>query len=194
MKHDKYREVFKKLGGTTLPLQAGNFTDEDDVLFRFNGHTFRREGVKKLKNGRMRVTCAIGGCCSKSLLLHTKITMKKKDLDDLCATKVKFNFGIEPVMNTILDVSTTHITKSDDRKIMAGGTVVVEHKTDNGYFVWMPLWFRFKDLPNHFSDLKRDGYSASFIKIIGIAFFYKCNYVHFDSDGTVYEGLKKYDW
>ena len=163
-----------------------------EILFEFHGHKFRREGVKKLKDGRMRVTCATGGCCSKPL--HTKITMQKKDFDDLCATKVKSNFGIEPVMNTILDMSTTHITKSDDRKIMAGGTVVVEHKTDNGYFVWMPLGIRFKDLPTHFSDLKRDGYSASFIKIIRIAYFYKCNYVHFDSDGTVYEGLKKFDW
>jgi hypothetical protein len=166
-----------------------------EVLFLFNGHKFRREGIKKLKDNRVSVTCASGGCCSKPL--HTKITMTKKDLDDIYATKVRRKFGVEPALklNTIMDISTTHLTKLDDKKIEAGGTAVIEHKTGSGYFIWVPSSVGFRDdALTHFSNLKKDGYSASFIKIIRIAYFYECTYVHFDSDGTVYEWLKKFDW
>jgi hypothetical protein len=112
--------------------------------------------------------------------------MSKKDFQSINA----------PVLVTVLDISTGHITKKDDRLIKEAAneenvlTPIITYDYAEGYFVYVPS----DDLKVHLDRCKRHGMSAQFCKILRLAAARGIKYVQFDCDGTPYNDLKTYNW
>ena len=101
-----------------------------------------------------------------------------------------------PVIITVLDISTRHITKIDDRLIKEAAdeenvlTPIITYDYAEGYFVYVPS----DDLKNHLDRCKRHGMSEQFCKILRLAAVRGIKYVQFDADGTTYADLKTFNW
>lgn len=95
----------------------------------------------------------------------------------------------KPVIGTILDVSTGHITKSDyglldDAFVTKEGTFTV-YKYEEGYFIHISP----DTNKNTYQQAEKEGYSEDFINLTRIAFNLKCWFLRLDCDGIVYPEL-----
>ena len=99
-----------------------------------------------------------------------------------------------PRIVSVLDISTGHITKEDDRLCKEAITnkegVLIAYGYDEGYFVYVPQ----TDLDEDLDDIRKDGLSVQFCKILRLAAARGIKYVQFDCDGTIYSDLKTYTW
>ena len=101
-----------------------------------------------------------------------------------------------PRIVSVLDISTGHITKEDDRLIKEAApdenvlVPIITYGYKEGYFVYVPS----DDLKVHLDRCKRHGMSTQFCKILRLAAVRGIKYVQFDADGQTYADLKTYNW
>ena len=114
----------------------------------------------------------------------------------------------DPYISMNLDVSTCHITEND-AALLDSSKVVVVHKYEEGYFVFVP------EDPNDFydfiglhciinrtvTDIESEeqiftdaGFSKDFVNLMKLARQHGCKYLQLDRDGREYGDLPKYSW
>ena len=93
-----------------------------------------------------------------------------------------------------LVLSTEHISMDDNEKLVLLtrdcriDDCLKVHAHDNGFRVKVDLYFS-EDLEKMYA-----GFTAGFIKSIMFAYINDCVWVNFDSDGSSYDFLPKYEW
>ena len=103
-----------------------------------------------------------------------------------------------PGINNYLDVSTAHISLNDNELLtcLAGYTSDVPLIVDGfegGY--WVNVHPDLKDNYHEYVEtLINFGFSPEFVTILENAGKLGCNYVKLDGIGTMYEGVKTFDW
>jgi hypothetical protein len=93
-----------------------------------------------------------------------------------------------------LVISTEHISTGDNEKLVlltrdcGIDDCLTVHAHDNGFRVKVDLYFS-EDLEKMYA-----GFSAGFVKCMMFAYINDCAGVNFDSDGSSYDFLPKYEW
>ena len=103
-----------------------------------------------------------------------------------------------PCIITVLDISSGHITKQDDKLIKGAvadidpNNPVIAYGYAEGYFVYVPQIPQ--DFDEDLDEIRQFGFSVQFCKILRLAAARGIKYVQFDCDGTTYADLKTYNW
>jgi hypothetical protein len=103
-------------------------------------------------------------------------------------------FAKRPCIEKVLDISTAHISESDDSLIKEDSFPGSAYQYEYGYFVYTGLGETPVDHKNHKAGYKKHGMSKEFISIIEKARRKGLKYVKFDCDGMTYSDLTTFEW
>jgi len=101
-----------------------------------------------------------------------------------------------PLLLSVLDISTGHITQKDTELLEQNDCPVSGYPygpKDDAYGHLVHLTNSPGDFEIEMSSAKKYGFSDAFIKVCKVARAKSCDYVRFDRDGAVYD-LPTFDW
>jgi hypothetical protein len=94
-----------------------------------------------------------------------------------------------PLITTVLDISTAHILKKDSDLLdnYSFNNPIVAYRYKYGHFICI-------NVELNREDLLEAGYSSYICDIISLALEKNCAFIKLDGDGTIYEELKYHEW
>jgi len=96
---------------------------------------------------------------------------------------------LELEVEKTLVASTAHLASTIEiTNIMSNDAFIVDE-----YEYGIRIWIGSLDFPESY-DLVDLGYSSGFIEIVDLASQNDCNWIKFDADGPIYDGLITYNW
>jgi hypothetical protein len=106
---------------------------------------------------------------------------------------------VDLVRETVLELSTSHIT-AEDNEILKEFINVPPEKHPQVVMAYEPgfmvsAWHNFKDNPENLeAELLKLGHSPAYINILKIAHSNGCKWVNLDADASKLSFLPTYDW
>lgn len=98
-------------------------------------------------------------------------------------------------------VSTSHITKDDDKKLLdhcahnEKYSYLCADDYEYGFRVHVPFnSLKNKKWTEFLQCMQRDGFSNTFMQLFDLARQHDCCYITLDCDGTEYDSLPTYEW
>ena len=115
------------------------------------------------------------------------------------STPATYKINKNPRFDKVLDISTTHITKKDEKLLRKDGkgkaiATLVVYPYLYGYLVYVEDISGTKNLLKEAQRIDKEGYSTEIINIFNWARSLKCSYIKLDGDGIEYEDLPTFDW
>ena len=104
-----------------------------------------------------------------------------------------------PCVHKILEVSSGHITKEDDRLLKKDLSAFAVYNVKGGdvlygFLIYTGLDDDLEEFLGTKKIGKQEGFSPAFFHLIDLARNAGCKFLQIDCDGVEYDDLPKYDW
>lgn len=93
----------------------------------------------------------------------------------------------KPLIQTIMDCSTAHITKTDNALLESKDCPISRYEYEEGYFIPLPLY-------DGLTKEDLGDFSVNFMTLLTIATELGCNFLRLDADGETYIELPMFLW